>query len=302
SGADVPTTVAVTYRVGAGSSYRAASTHVTLSFPAGFGEACGAGFMSSCNVGLTSSVPEIKTYSAKINHGTDRSWLALNYAGDTVTGMQLSRGLILSVNPTVANSLATGVYSEQVVVANPNNQNDVLLIDVKLLRNPGNLKISPASGSGSSETFTLEFPYPGGWQNLSVANLLINSGLEVRHACFLAYEVGVGKLHLTDDEGNMQGPAGSLSAGKSGSVANSQCTVRLISAEGEANLLKLTVNLTFSSTFQGQKTIYLAARDHDQNNSGWLPSGTWNVVPKAAPPKKRTSPAKSPAGQTKKAG
>jgi hypothetical protein len=49
------------------------------------------------------------------------------------------------------------------------------------------------------------------------------------------------------------------------------------SATGIGNTLTLTLNIAFSASFAGNKVIYTAARDVAQNNSGWFPSGVWQV-------------------------
>lgn len=280
NGATAATSVAVTYNVNAGSSYRVSTNRVTLSYPGGVGGACGPGFLSSCNVGLTAANPEIKTYSARFNHGPGPSWLSIDYLGETANAVQLARGLALSVNAIAASSLATGTYSGQLVVYNPANQNDVQFINVELLMNPGSLTVSPATGSGSSETFTVQFPHPAGWQMLATVKLLMAAGPDQRDGCELTYEVGSKVLHLADDEG------------KPGGV-NGRCAVRLISAEGAANLLTLKVNLSFAAGFAGAKNIYLAIQDRNQNGSGWQASGTWTVLP-PGPPRKRPAPARPP--------
>jgi hypothetical protein len=288
------TSVAVTYNVSAGSSYRAAASHVTLTYPAGAGGLCGSGFMSSCTVGVTANVASVKQYSARINPGAGDNWLLMNNAVGFVNGAPLANGLNLAVNANAAGSLPTGAYSGQVVIYNPADQSDLLLVNVSLLVNPGSITISPTSGMGSSQTFTMQFPHPGGWQRLSVLNVLIGNSLEARHACYLAYEVPIATLHLTDDDAKIQGTARSLTADRPGPAANSQCGVRLLSAKGEGNTLTLTLNLSFSSGFAGKKTIYLADQDQDHNNTGWLATGTWEVRPAPAP--RKGTPARKPAG------
>jgi hypothetical protein len=267
----------VTYDVNAGSSYRTTAAHVTLAYPGPMGTACGTGFVSGCSIAISSTNPAVKTYNAKVNHSGD-TWILINNSPGSITGLPLSNGLSLSVNPAVADTLATGAYSGQVMVYNPANQGDVLMVNVSLLVNPGNIAVSPSSGAGSSETFTMQFPHPGGWQKLSVVSMLIGGSLEPEHACFVAYELATSSLLLVDDQAQ-----GGYAPG-----ANSQCGVRLVSAKGDGNLLTLAVNVSFRAGFSGKKNIYLSARDNAQNNSGWLALGTWEVrPPAAAPPKKK---------------
>jgi hypothetical protein len=63
-------------------------------------------------------------------------------------------------------------------------------------------------------------------------------------------------------------------------VSNSQCTVNSAgsSATISGNNLILTLNITFTPAFNGNRVIYAAARDSaDANNSGWQAMGTWAV-------------------------
>jgi len=283
------TPVTVTYNLSAGSTYRVKPGRVTLAYPASPGSGCGAGYMSGCSIAMESSNAAVTTYNAKVNSTEGGSWLLINGTASYVNGAPVAKGLSLMVNGNAAGSMPAGVYGGQVLVYNPRNQSDILMVNVSLLVNPGSMTISPASGAGGSQTFTMQFPHPGGWRNLSVVNVLINNTLDVKHACYLAYLAPPGTLLLTDDEGNDPGPAGTIAPGNSGTIENGQCGVRLVSSAGEGNLLTLTLNVTFRASFAGSKTIYLASRDNAENNSGWQALGTWEV--KVAPPPK-TAPKK----------
>ncbi|SPF49148.1 exported hypothetical protein [Candidatus Sulfopaludibacter sp. SbA4] len=273
----IGTPLVVTYDVNRGSSYQATASHVTLAWPAAIGQACGTGFVSGCNIGISSTSTAVNTYNAKITRSED-AWILIDNMAGSVTDVPVANGLYLSANPAVVNSMATGAYSGQVVVYNPANQSDLFVIPVSLLVNPGSISISPASGAGSSQTFTLAVPHPGGWHNLSVVNMLIASTLDGQHACYAAYELVTGSLLLLDDQGK------DYQAG-----SNSQCGVRLLSAKGDGNVLTIEVNVSFRAGFAGKKNLYLASRDHDQNNSGWQILGTWEVRPPAVavPPRKK---------------
>ncbi|SPF53066.1 NHL repeat containing protein (modular protein) [Candidatus Sulfopaludibacter sp. SbA4] len=136
----------------------------------------------------------------------------------------------------------------------------------------------PAAGSAWSQAFTFQFSDPGGYQNLSVVNILINNFLDGRQACYLAYVVPSGQLVLVDDGGHPEGPyAGSVVLGDLRSIGNSQCSVSLVLAAGSGTTLSLTLNITFQPAFGGNRIVYLAARDAAQNNSGWQAMGVWQV-------------------------
>lgn len=137
---------------------------------------------------------------------------------------------------------------------------------------------TPASGTGSNQTFTFQFSHPSGYQNLDVVNILINNALDGRNACYLAYTVPSPTLYLVNDAGQSGGPfAGSTVPGSSNPVQNSQCAVILMSASGSGTTLTLTLNITFKASFGGNRITYVAARDHGSGNSDWQALGVWQV-------------------------
>jgi len=143
---------------------------------------------------------------------------------------------------------------------------------------PAPVGVSPASGGGLSQTMTFTFTDPLGWQDMAVADILINNALDGRNACYLGYSIPANVLVLVNDAGASGGPwAGSLTPGSAGTIQNSQCEVGLISAVGTDNTLTLTLSITLSAAFGGNKVVYLAARSARLYNPGWVPLGVWQV-------------------------
>jgi sugar lactone lactonase YvrE len=136
--------------------------------------------------------------------------------------------------------------------------------------------VAPSGGSGA-QTFTFRFSDPKGWQDLDVLNVLINSALDGRQSCYLAYSRPQNTLYLVPDNGTGLLPG--LLLNGSGTLSNSQCTIvgAGTSASGMGNTLTLTLNMTFTPAFAGNKIIYIATRDLAQDNSGWQALGTWTV-------------------------
>jgi hypothetical protein len=113
---------------------------------------------------------------------------------------------------------------------------------------------------------------------LSVVNVLINNFLDGRNACYLAYEVGVQKLSLVNDQGDAGGPfAGQVTMGNGGTIQNSQCIVGLVSAPGNGTTLTLNLSITFKASFGGNRILFSAARDGGSGNSDWQTLGVWQV-------------------------
>jgi len=110
-----------------------------------------------------------------------------------------------------------------------------------------------------------------------VVNILINNFLDGRGACYLAYSRPLNVLYLVNDSGT--GLLAGLALNGGGSIGNSQCTIGGAgsSASGVGNTLTLTLNIMFGASFAGDKVVYLAAGDVTGRDSGWMPSGVWQV-------------------------
>ncbi|MCP5114895.1 MAG: hypothetical protein GY953_29035, partial [bacterium] len=114
------------------------------------------------------------------------------------------------------------------------------------------------------------------------------AALSQANGCSLDYNLTDQSLWLRADDGlNWLGP---LPLGSAETLANSQCTVALSSAEGSDATLTLTVSITFAVEFPGVKSIYLYAEDSTGRNSGWRQLGMWNQRPAHAPEGLSVSP------------
>ena len=71
---------------------------------------------------------------------------------------------------------------------------------------PAVIGATPGSGGGSNQSWVFTFSDPSGWQNLGVANVLVNNFIDGRSACYLAYSVPSSTLYLVDDSGKAGGP------------------------------------------------------------------------------------------------
>jgi len=125
---------------------------------------------------------------------------------------------------------------------------------------PGAVSVSPAFGSGDANVITATFSHPGGWSSLGVVNLLVNSGLDGRNACYLAYDVPSNRIYLVQDDGNLY-PFGYAPGTPNVVLSNSQCLIDVSrsSAQGLNEALKLIVNVTYRPGFAGNKALWAAA-------------------------------------------
>jgi len=141
------------------------------------------------------------------------------------------------------------------------------------------VRVIPNRGTGlGPTTYTFNYSDTKGYTDLGVENILINTSLDGRHACYLAFARTINTLYLINDAGD------TLSAGQSmagaGSVGNSQCTVTwgTGAVSGSGSNLALTLNIAFAASFAGNRTLYLATRDvNEANSTDWQSMGTWTV-------------------------
>lgn len=64
-------------------------------------------------------------------------------------------------------------------------------------------------------------------------------------------------------------------------VSNSQCSIfgTGSSATTSGGTLTLTLNMSFTAAFAGNRVVYLAARDSVANNTGWVTMGVRGIPP-----------------------
>ena len=141
--------------------------------------------------------------------------------------------------------------------------------------------VTPANFTGLTQTLTFTFTNTNGWQDIAVANILINTAIDGRHACYVAYvpsSATTGSVFLVDDAGDAGGPYQGLALPGSGTVSNGQCTINGVGSPVTAsgNTLSLTLATTFSAGFAGNQLFFLAARSNTLN-SGWQAMGTVQV-------------------------
>jgi hypothetical protein len=242
---------------------------------------------TATNVTVRDNVPSGVTVSSCTASGgttcsVSNNQVTVNY-GSIAPGQTVS----VTLNATVDASIGNNSVLENAVSAASDQVNADLLASISsasfiFLPSQGTppvaVGVTPAFGSGNSQDFTFKFAVSTGYQNLGVVNILINSALDARRACYLAYVVPSSTLVLVNDNGDAGGPyAGSLTA-PGVSIENGQCAVRLTDTpSGSGTTLTLPLNLTFKPGFAGNRIMYVAARDQGSGNSNWQPLGQWQV-------------------------
>jgi hypothetical protein len=134
--------------------------------------------------------------------------------------------------------------------------------------------LSPASGSGTSQTFSAPFTNPGGAAAFTSAYLLINAGFDARSSCYIQYLPSVNTLYLLNDAASAW--LGPITPGSGSTLQNNQC---ILSGTGSSiasvgNTLTVNTALTFKPAFAGNKTAFLFAFTASAQ-TGFQTAGTW---------------------------
>jgi hypothetical protein len=245
---------------------------------------------------LAYSVPDSRLYLVPDSGGGLLPGLALNAPGTTSNSQcavaetgSSATGSGSTLTLTLNLSFTTGFAGNKVVymAARDTAGNNSGWVPMGVWQVPGASAatttavgaMNPARGAGAGQTaYTFTFSDSKGSQDLGVANILVNTALDGRHACYLAYSRPYDVLYLVNDPGDALLPGQSLST--PGTLQNSQCTVSWGINPGGAgnNTLALTLNIGFTAGFGPNLIFYLAARDgQEANNTGWQSMGTWTV-------------------------
>ncbi len=142
----------------------------------------------------------------------------------------------------------------------------------------GSVSVTPASGTGASQTFRFVFSDPVSWTNITSGEILINAAQLTNNACYVRWVAAGNLLYLRDDaDATWLGP---VPVGGSTTLGNSQCVLQPASASvmGAGASAALSLAVEFTNAFApGAKNVYM----QEQSAStavGWQQAGTWTVT------------------------
>lgn len=141
---------------------------------------------------------------------------------------------------------------------------------------PRTTAMSPATVSTASQVVRLEFEDATSSNNILTGWALINTAVDAREACYVAYFAPANLLFLIPDDGD-GARATSIELTGTNAIENSQCRV---SAAGSSvvrtgNKLQLSLNLTMKPGFLGPKGIWTALQTTGGAVSPWRIAGSW---------------------------
>jgi hypothetical protein len=136
--------------------------------------------------------------------------------------------------------------------------------------------VTPSSGSGSTQTFALQYSDTAGATDLLTTWVWFNATFSsTGNSCLLYYNRSSNVLYLLSDTGSAWMPA---TVGSATTLSNSQCSVNVGSVVVTLNVNSLTLQLpmTFTPAYAGTKNVYMFA-NNGTVGSGWQTRGSWTV-------------------------
>jgi hypothetical protein len=144
---------------------------------------------------------------------------------------------------------------------------------------PQVISVSPTTGSGAAQTFTMVYSDTVAASNLSNVSLLVSTSLSVTSACNVTYSPATNTVALTLDSGT---GSTSMTLGSTSFLQNSQCFVGLTSAAESGPSLTFSAAITFKGAFDGPKNTYLEAST-SSTNTGLIFMGVYTITAPGGP-------------------
>lgn len=142
---------------------------------------------------------------------------------------------------------------------------------------PAQSLITPATGAGRVETFSLLYTSSGGSSQTGPVMLLINSQLSSAHSCYIRYEPSANQLWLLNDQNT--GWIAYTTPGSPGIQENNQCRldVGASSVTSSDSTLVLNLAIQFNPSFTGPRNLYLGSLASNGSGRPWQTLGMWTV-------------------------
>ncbi len=136
---------------------------------------------------------------------------------------------------------------------------------------------TPATGSGSSQTFALQYGDTAGATDLATTWVWFTPSMAASSAnsCMAYYQRSINTLFLLNDAGTAWT---SGVVGTAATIQNNQCAIALgtSGAVPSGNTLTVSLAVSFKPAFAGAKNVFMFATNGAQN-SGWQDNGDWTV-------------------------
>jgi hypothetical protein len=213
---------------------------------------------------------------------TSNSQCTLNATGSRVTADGLTLTVVLNIRFSQSFLGSKYIWAEAIDSAGlassaPRLGSYTVALQTNLAPVIGTL--SPASGAGPSQRFTVTFTDANGGGDITHPRILLNASAasSTAGACYVDIDRTAGLVRLADDQGATWSSA---RLGTSDQVQNSQCTVSGsgTTATVSNQTLTATFDLSFRTSFTGTKNVYANAFDAGGLSSSWPLLGTFTVT------------------------
>ena len=146
--------------------------------------------------------------------------------------------------------------------------------------------MTPSSGSGTSQTFTLQYSDTAGAASLQQVWVYFNATLAnpASNACLLYYNVANNQINLLDDNGTAWQSA---TLGAATTLQNSQCSLNVATATVAPSGNTLTLECgddVQTGLCRGQEHLTCTPWIYREPTSGWQQLGSWTVSSGAGTP------------------
>ena len=150
--------------------------------------------------------------------------------------------------------------------------------------------VTPASGTGLSQSFTVVFSDANGASDIASAGVFFNGVYSTANGCYFEWRRATNTILLFRDSDSAYLP---VTPGNAAAVENANCSITGAGASVAlaGSQLTLTVPVTFKSAFVGAKSAYAYAADGGGLTSGWQSVGSWTPTPAYAPTVASVAPA-----------
>jgi hypothetical protein len=241
--------------------------------------------------GYTSSFdfPAVSGVQAGFNGLYDAFISTLNPAGSALTFSTYYGGTGADTANAIALDSGGGIYT-----GGQTSSSDLgLVAPIQSVNNGGSIgwlmrlgppppqvvSVSPSSGSGGAQTFSLVYFDLNGANVLSSVQVLFNTTISPTNTCWILVDPVHALAYLANDGDT--GYLGPITLGTSATLQNSQCAINGAGSSATIFGNTATVNLavTFQSAFTGAKNIYGYAQSTTGLTSGWQTLGAWTVSP-----------------------
>jgi len=227
------------------------------------------------------------TFGATSRPGQSGNTTQLSFAFNPSTLTDLSSTTTMTVTSTT--SANPDNYTLVVTGAAQTYANSAQPGPLLLQNGPPQFTLSPTSGTGSSQTFTIT--WPDGGNSANSFNMLISPSLGGANACWLFIDLVSRKLYLASDDTSSWTYAYTLNDSFGDSTqgpgaSNSQCAVvNFPGWDADSGFVTgihsghntLTIPLTFTPAFNGTKTVYVRGSNAAGFDTGYQPLGGWTV-------------------------